>query len=141
VIPLLRFIDCLSWDRASTLDERRDMPSLKLDYITALCKIAQKTADLQVIKQVALVFGNSPKLRAMPADEAASNNLLVKFLTLAEAGEQCFEEGADTWCGKLASGFSIRLELAPDKVVFNDAKQYAPIDAIIEEEEREDSDS
>lgn len=68
-------------------------------------------------------------------------DLLVKFLTIAEAGEQCFKEGAEEWLARTASGLAYRLELAPDKVTYDGSKrQPLLIDAIIEEEEKEDSD-
>jgi len=49
-------------------------------------------------------------------------------------------EGQDAWFKKQASGLSFRIEFAPDKVVLGESKGSSLIEAIIEEDEREDSD-
>ena len=65
--------------------------------------------------------------------------LMVKFLTLAEFGEQIIKETRpETLLAKVAAGFNQCIEFAPDKAAL-DVKKIPGINDVIEEEDENES--
>jgi len=114
VLPLLRLIDCVSWNRGSRFDDERHLSSLKAEYTELFIKLGLATEDLSVLQEIAHVLSNAKGQRSWPGGEQ-QDQFLVKLLTIAEGAEQCQKEGDDEWLKRIVAKLSFRLELDPAK--------------------------
>ena len=71
LIPLLRFLDCVSWDNASTMDEQRGLSILRQPSVAALLEIGSTTSSLTVFSLVAQTLGAAISTRAWPQGSEA----------------------------------------------------------------------
>lgn len=81
---MLRFLDCLTWDRQSLEDEDVLITSFKIaDTMKAIREIASQSNDMQIIKLSTIILTASPK---QWSSSSVFKDLFMKNLIISEAG-------------------------------------------------------
>jgi hypothetical protein len=135
-VTMLRFIDALSWDSHTLLDEQRIIPApaLKQDYTSNLINIGLNYKDLRITKLVALCLSNATS-KAWPTETGQSHKLMLSYLTISEVAEEISKKAVKA--KDLPNMVSHVIDLQPDRPL--NEKKNEPILQVIQEEEGENS--